>query len=115
RNINSVAYDGSQLKLNNHTVPRNPISQCQASAFWLRSILQKSTGTHFSVRPIIALPSKFIAPEVTKKLRDENVYMLNPKAIRGFLIKMPPILSEENISMASLHLSRIITARIERR
>lgn len=112
--IKSVDYDGKQLRLNGYAVPKNPILQAQSAALWLKNILQQSTGERFFVTPIIALPSKFIETEVTRKLQKDGINLLNPKNIHFFLKNKKTVLSKEKINQTTLHLSRIITARIER-
>ena len=114
--IGSAKYDGKTLYLNNHPVPRNPIMQSLGSARWLSDTLRKSTGTQFRVKPLIALPSKFIKSEVNKVLEKEGVYMLNPKNIKAFLgaKKDSEILSAEQISQVSFHLSRIIASTVSK-
>ncbi|MBP6881433.1 MAG: NERD domain-containing protein [Candidatus Pacebacteria bacterium] len=110
--IKNASYDGRTLRLNNHPVPKNPIFQVQSSARWLSEVLQKSIGTRWFVKPIIALPSKFIEPIVNQVLENEGVYMLNPKNIRSFLASYsgPNSLSEEQINQISFHLSRLIAS-----
>lgn len=101
----NVKFDGEKVTCGSLAPDRNPIIQAKAQASWLRGLLQESTGKAFAVRPVIVFPGWFVeqSPASTRDL-----WVLEPKALPGFLAREPIILSEEQAAMASFHLSRYI-------
>lgn len=99
-----LVFDGESIRLDASTPDRDPIVQARAQARWMRFILAESTGRQFHVRPVIAFPGWFIQQTGASA----DVWVLEPKALRGFLSHESPALSREDIKLASFHLSRLI-------
>jgi hypothetical protein len=103
----TIIFDGEQLKINNTAFAQpDAIIQAQAQAKWLRSLLKESTGKDFAVKPVIVFPGWFI--ETTSAAKSSPVWVLNPKALPGFLNHQPKTLDQDDVQLASYHLSRYI-------
>jgi len=71
----------------------------------LRELLRESTGKTFHVWPIVLFPGWLIEDSGDTKRR---LWVLEPKALPGFLGKEPQRMSPEDVKLASFHLSRFI-------
>ncbi len=82
--------------------------QALAQAGWLRELLFESTGKRMPVRPVVLFPGWFVeqGPGATRQ-----IWVLEPKALPAFLGNAPPVLSPEDVALASTHLSRMIRAQ----
>lgn len=102
-----INYDGERVLIGRLEPDRNPLVQARAQSAWLKSLLAESTGKKFEVRPTVVFPGWFInhTPGAMK-----DVWVLEPKALPAFLENEPTRLSQEEINMASFHLSRAIRA-----
>jgi len=106
-----VEFDGEELTVGSLQPDRNPVIQAKAQASWLRRVLEESTGRKFDVRPVIVFPGWFVQQSGE---RPRNLWVLEPKALPGFLAHEPRALADEDINLASFHLSRFIRSQ-ERR
>jgi len=102
-----IMFDGESVKYGSNTPDRDPVTQALAQASWLRALLQESTGKVFHVWPVILFPGWFVEQLPGSKRR---VWVLEPKALPGFIDKEPRRLSDEDAKLASFHLSRFIRA-----
>lgn len=108
-----ISFDGEKIRVGGVEPDRNPVIQAKAQATWLKSVLAESTGRKFEVRPAIVFPGWFVThPAGAMK----DVWVLEPKALPGFLYREPSRLTPEEIKLASFHLSRSIrTGNVYRR
>lgn len=102
-----IRFDGERLRVGERQPDRDPIVQARAQASWVRDLLAESTGRKFDVRPVIVFPGWFIEQAAGSK---REVWVLNPKALQSFLDHEPRKLSDEDVRLASFHLSRFIRA-----
>lgn len=86
-------------------LPDNPVPQALAQVTWLKRTLLESTGKPFTVKPVIVFPGWFV-----ESSDRSEVWVLEPKALGGFLTKEPVRLKPEDISLAAYHLKRYIRA-----
>lgn len=100
-----VTFDGERIVVDGHDPDRDPVVQAKAQARWLRELLVQSTGRRFAVRPVILFPGWWVEQS---KGSSREVWVLEPKALPGFLSHEPEILSPEDVKLASFHLSRSI-------
>lgn len=100
-----VTFDGEKLLVDGFEPDRDPIIQAKAQAGWLRTLLNESTGRKLAVRPIILFPGWFVEQG---KGTTRDVWVLEPKALPGFLNHEAAVLTSEDIKLASFHLSRFI-------
>ena len=100
-----VKFDGEKLSIGSFEPDRDPIIQAKAQASWLGRLLEESSGTRLTVRPVIVFPGWFVeqSPGSTKEL-----WVLEPKALPAFLSREPASLSDEQVKLLSFHLSRFI-------
>jgi hypothetical protein len=101
----SLRFDGETVRVGEAVLPDNPVPQALAQASWLRRTLTDSTGKVFGVKPVVVFPGWFVEPSK----RDE-VWVLEPKALKGFLANEPLRMKPEDITLAVFHLKRYIRA-----
>lgn len=106
-----IIYDGEKVTVAGQTPDRDPLTQGKAQAHWLQTVLLESTGRRFMVKSVVLYPGWFV--KTTVKLRDEAVWVLNPKALPSFLAHQAAQLSEEEAQMATYHLSRFMRATVK--
>lgn len=100
-----IVFDGENVFINGHAPDRDPVIHAKAQAGWLKALLSESTGRKFEVRPIIVYPGWFIEQ---KKDSTRHVWVLEPKALPGFLAQQRQALAPDDVKLASFHLSRFI-------
>ena len=107
-----IVFDGQRILVAGHEPDRDPLVQAKAQASWLRELLHGSTGRQFNVRPVIVFPGWFIeqSPGTSKA-----IWVLEPKALPGFLSNEPALISSEDMNLASFHLSRFVRSNEQRK
>jgi hypothetical protein len=100
-----VTFDGETIRINGFEPDRDPVVQAKAQASWLRGLLAESTGRKFEVRSAIVFPGWFADYTGPK---EKTVWVINPKVLPTFLDHEPVRLSQEDIHLASFHLSRFV-------
>jgi hypothetical protein len=100
-----VVFDGERILVNGIEPERDQVVQARAQVSWLRELLAESTGRNFEVRGVIVYPGWFV--EYTGP-KERSLWVLNPKALPTFPDHEPMRLSQEDIQLASFHLSRFI-------
>lgn len=103
-----VTFDGERIVVDGREPDRDPVVQAKAQARWLREFLAESTGRKFAVRPVIVFPGWWVE-QSTGSTRE--VWVLEPKALPGFLGHEPAILAAEDVQLASYHLAQFIRAK----
>lgn len=101
----SLRFDGKVVRVGEAALPDNPVPQALAQATWLKRTLLDSTGKAFSVKPVVVFPGWFVEPS-----ERGEVWVLEPKALRGFLKSEPVHLKTEDVNLAVFHLKRYIRA-----
>jgi hypothetical protein len=107
-----LTFDGETVKLGHWSPERNPVIQARAQVGWLRALLKETTERDFPVHPVIAYPGWFIRSEGRPK---QPIWVLNPKALPSYLANRDPVLTKEEIQLASYHLLRFIRVEEDRR
>jgi hypothetical protein len=102
-----IDFDGERLSAAGHEPDRNPIVQAKAQASWLQRLVLESTGRRVTVRPVVVFPGWFVQ-QSEGSTRD--IWVLEPKALPGFLQHEDQRLSPEDVKLLSYHLSRYIRA-----
>ncbi|MBD0334952.1 MAG: NERD domain-containing protein [Cyanobacteria bacterium Co-bin13] len=102
----TITFDGESIQVDGYTPEHNVVDQAKAQASWIQDILKESTGRQLPVKPVIVFPGWFV--EASKTASGSNVWVLNPKALPGFLQHEPACLSPEDVKLAAYHLSRHI-------
>lgn len=105
----SVTFDGKTLLVNGFEPERNPVTQAQGNARWLREMLHASTGKEFPVRPVVLFPGWFVEPSP----KGSSVWVLNPQALPSFIQHEPTQINESDLHLAAFHLARYIKAHAQ--
>lgn len=103
-----IVFDGEHIVVDGFEPDRNPVVQARAQAGWLRDLLAASTGRRFAVRPVVLFPGWFIEQQGAST---RELWVLNPKAFPEFLKRESAALAQEDVQLASFHLSRYIRER----
>ena len=90
-------FDGERVCIGKLELPDNPVPQGRAQAGWLKKLLAESTGKTLSVKPVVVFPGWFV--ERVSGADQSDTWVLEPKALRGFL-KSEPV--RVNLPMSSL-------------
>lgn len=100
-----IVFDGEKILAGSYAPDRDPVIQARAQAGWMKELLSESTARKFEVRSVILFPGWYVdqAPGSSRQ-----IWVLNPKAFEAFLDNEPARLSEDDIKLASFHLSRFI-------
>jgi hypothetical protein len=85
---------------------RNPLDQAKAQAKWVSTVLRESTGKSYPVKPVIVFPGWYVEPMSREGGRE--VWVLNPKALPTFIDNEPFVLEQQDVMLATYHLSRHI-------
>ena len=101
----TITFDGQELRCGANTPDRDPVIQALAQSSWMRELLRESTGKTFHVWPVVLFPGWFIEDAGATSRR---LWVLEPKALPGFLDREPHRASAEDVKLASFHLSRFI-------
>jgi len=102
-----VKLDGKRLLINGREMDRNPLEQAKALARWVSELLAKSTGKRFSVKPVVLFPGWYVEPIKG----EEEVWVLNHKALAAFIKNEKQKISDEDLHLAAFHLTRYIQAK----
>jgi len=102
----TIQFDGEQLTVDGKVSERTTLQQAHTQAKWLQDLLQESTDKELPVKPVIVFPGWFI--EQTPTAKASQTWVLNPKALPSFLENSPKRLSQEEVKLASYHLSQYI-------
>lgn len=103
-----VTFDGERIVVDGQEPDRDPVVQAKAQARWLRELLAESTGRKFAVRPVIVFPGWWVEQS---KGSTREVWVLEPKALPGFLAHEPEVLAAEDVQLASYHLAQFIRSK----
>lgn len=104
-----VALTEEGLVVNGFRPDRDPLVQAQAGAKWLSRLLEETTGKRFPVRGVVLFPGWFVEPMSDAWRRSPGKpWVLEPKALPGFLENEPQHIADTDLKLAAYHLSRYI-------
>jgi hypothetical protein len=98
-----VVFDGEKVFVNGMTPDRDPVAQARAARDWIRSVLQETTGRHFPVRAVILYPGWFVTRTDSRARSD--TWVLNEKALRGFIEHEPTVIKPEDVALVASRLA----------
>jgi hypothetical protein len=101
-----LLFNGETVLKNGLAPDRNPIEQVSAAKSWLIQLLKESTGKRFSARAVLVYPGWYI--ERTAEAKNSDVWVLNPKALPGFISHSDNQISPEGVYLRPFHLGRYI-------
>lgn len=99
-----IEVRSDELTLNGQPLPRNPIRQCKAQAHWLREYLREC-GINIDVLPVVVFPGWFVRPHQHTQV---GMWVLEPKALPGFLRHETNRLTAQQIASINSALSRYV-------
>lgn len=105
-----ITVDGDSLRIAGRIPDRNPIEQVTGAARWLECLLEQSTGKRFAVRGVVVFPGWFVDQCSPRG----HVWVLEPKALPGFIEKEPATIAPTDVALASYHMSRYIRSEAEK-
>jgi hypothetical protein len=108
RGVQKIHYDGEEISINGIKPDRNPIIQAKAQANWVKEFIQDFLKKNIPIQPVVVFPGWF----VDGKQRSE-VWVLEPKALKGFISRRDDILDERDVSVVANYLTRYLRTREE--
>ena len=106
-----VSLTEEGLVVNGLRPDRDPIVQAEAGARWLSRLLEESTGKRFQVRGVVLFPGWFIEPmSGSWRMSPGKPWVLEPKALPGFIGNEPKRVTDGDLKLAAYHLSRYVRA-----
>lgn len=102
----AITIQGGRVLIAGQSPDREPIEQVRAQSAWLARTLRESTGKSFHIRGAVVFPGWFVEPQESASKLD--VWILEPKALEGFMAREPVRLTPSDVSLAAFHLSRYI-------
>jgi nuclease-like protein len=105
----SIKVEGETISVANHGPTEDPIRQVIAGASWLSRVLEASTGKRFAVRGVVVYPGWYVEQIGPRGA----VWVLEPKALPGFIERESEQLGEADVRLAAFHLSRFIRSELE--
>lgn len=103
-----IVFNGSEIMVNGFNTDKSIVSQANAQAKWLQSIIKDTTGKIFPVIPVVVFPGWYI--ESKQAPNKSSLWVLNPKALPAFIENSPKLLTTEDMMLVSFHMSRFIRA-----
>jgi hypothetical protein len=101
-----IVFDGESVSFGGWRPERDSVAQAKACATWLSQLLTESCGKTPNVRPVVVYPGWYVVQ--TAEARQSDVWVLNPKALPGFIGHSKQVLSTEDVNLYSFHLGRYI-------
>jgi hypothetical protein len=104
-----VMFDGESVTVDGQVPDRDPVVQARAAASWVKRQLKEALGREHAVRPVVVYPGWFV--DKVKGARPSDVWVLEPKAIGGFLKREPTVLTEQDMSQIVYFLKRFVRSQ----
>jgi len=99
-----IEYDGASVRIDGFTPTKNPVDQVQAEVRWLRNLLKDALRRDYPIRPVVVFPGWYV--ESAPQAKRSKVWVLNPKALQGFIRQEPMILSSKDVAEVGSFLKR---------
>ena len=104
-----IIFNGEELSINGFVGQDKQVFQVKAATKWLQRVLVETTGKEFCVQPVILFPGWYV--ESTSKGKESGIWVLNPKALPAYIENKAEILSQDEMMLASYHISRYIRTK----
>lgn len=98
-----IVVDRAGLSVAGAPPSHEALDQAAAQAVWLADLLKRSTSKPFRVRPVVLFPGWYVAQERPRRANDP--WVLEPKAFIKWLERERMALTDEQVALASVHLS----------
>lgn len=106
REVWEMAFDGEQIHIATRAPDAAPIIQCRAQVSEIRSLLKESTSKAFPVRGAVVFLDWYVKRKPSASGAD--IWVLNPKELRGWIRQERDVLSDADVAMATLHLKQFV-------
>jgi len=83
----------------------------KAASNWLKELIKKSTDRSLPIKKVVVFPGWFI--ESTAKVKQSEIWVLNPKALPSFISNSAEQFIDEDVSLVSFHLPRYVRGYTE--
>lgn len=100
-----IDFDGERVVAAGYEPDRDPVVQAKAQVSWLQRLVQETTGRRVFVKAVVVFPGWFVK-QVPGSTRD--VWVLEPKALPGFLAHEETRLGPEDVKLIGYHISRFV-------
>lgn len=104
-----IHFDGEKLSIQSAGVHTKPIAQVYPASKWLKKILLATTGKNFTIKPVILFLGLYITS--SKSSKSSGIWVLEPKALTHYIKNLPVSLSQDDMTLASFHISRYIRTK----
>jgi hypothetical protein len=105
-NVWEMHFDGEKIHIPTRAPDAAPIIQCKAEVSDIKALLKDSTSKHYPVRGVVVFLDWFVNRKASAGGSD--VWVLNPKELAGWVRREREVLSEADVSMATLHLKQYV-------
>jgi len=92
------------ISINGFKSDRKILIQAEAQKAWLEKQITKLTGIKLTVKPVVVFPGWFIE----NRYKGSNVWVLEPKALPGFIRNESKIFTDEQVKLISNQMSLYI-------
>jgi len=104
RGTQKIVFNGNEIIVNGFNTGEKIVTQANAQAKWLQTVIKDTTGKNFPVKPVVVFPGWYIESKKTQ----QNLWVLNPKALPTYIGNAPKSLANEDVMLVSFHISRFI-------
>jgi hypothetical protein len=101
-----MEFDGEKIHIPTRVPDAAPIIQCKAEVSDIKVLLKDSTSKHYPVRGVVVFLDWFVNRKASA--RGSDIWVLNPKELAGWVRREQEVLSEADVSMATLHLKQYV-------
>ena len=101
-----IAGIACEITVNGVKPDRNPIIQAKAQATWVKEFIQEFYHKDIQIQSVIVFPGWYIVG-TTKA----DAWVLEPKALKGFLKNRRQVMDEKDIPMIASNLTRYLRIR----
>ncbi len=104
-----VEFDGQKILVNGFEPSRNLVAQAEAERLWLQELVLQMSAKSFRTRAAIVFPGWYVIN--AKRTAASDIWVLNPRALPGFIAAEPEILKPEDIALVTHCLSVYVRSR----
>lgn len=95
RGTRKILYDGKSIQIAGKQGVNQPLRQVRAQARWLNALVNRESSAKYKVRPVLVFPEWYV--ERIGSRTNDDVWVLNPKALGKFLDCEPHVFSHASI------------------
>lgn len=100
-----IDFDGERILVNGKKSKSDIITQAKAASSYIKKLIRDSTGKNFETFPVVLFPGWFVDGVGNKK---GGMWVLEPRVFKKFVDQERVKLPDEDVALASYHLSRHI-------